>query len=190
MWAWEWHIARKFSLTLVNSQDGLWYSDCVLLMSTSYKSHVHFISLVYCWEEMHSQLCFKMMQQIWNIQVFDLFHFLLSLQSILVVNTVQFLWTQNLWKLINFKWVFSKVLAHVHIITCFYQVTRSCVLRNDTNLTCIAPDSSTAANESWVPEEEYYITSASECRSCDSHVQCHACVNVSVAMIWLGTVAW
>ncbi|KAL8608232.1 hypothetical protein ACOMHN_016687 [Nucella lapillus] len=65
------------------------------------------------------------------------------------------------------------------------QVTRSCVLRNETDLTCVAAaaaavtginSSSSAAEEmSLTTEEEYYITSASECPSCGSHVQCHTC---------------
>ncbi|XP_076454870.1 multiple epidermal growth factor-like domains protein 8 [Babylonia areolata] len=58
------------------------------------------------------------------------------------------------------------------------QVTRSCVQRNETNLTCMALTTNSSGGEGEVAgrrEEEYYITSPSECPSCGSHVQCHTC---------------
>ena len=65
---------------------------------------------------------------------------------------------------------------------CLLQVTRSCVLRNDTNLTCVATRDADDLDETWIPEEQYYITSASECPSCGNHVQCHTCADVSVCV--------
>ena len=74
----------------------------------------------------------------------------------------------------------SDALGTLNKMLCvLLQVTRSCVLRNDTNLTCMAARDEEGFDETQAPEEQYYITSASECPSCGNHVQCHTCADVS-----------
>lgn len=65
------------------------------------------------------------------------------------------------------------------VIPVIFQLTRECVRRNETLSTCSVKDQHKHTAPEIEGEEQYYITSASECPSCGNYVQCQTCADVS-----------